>query len=206
MTFVANLLRPVADLLNRVVQQKTPARELVAELEGSVIAVRVRNTGLAIAMHIVDGELLLGEDVPDAPDVVVTGNPIALARLAGSAGESLVRSGEVDISGDAVLADRFRKLLRLATPDPEETLAGAIGDAPAHRLGELARAIAAWGRAGSETLAQNVAEYLTEERRVVPRHDEMRSVRTRLDTLTDDVARLEARIRLAESRQPKDGP
>ena len=42
------LLRPVADVLNRNIHEITPARKLAAELDSATIAIRVRDTALAM--------------------------------------------------------------------------------------------------------------------------------------------------------------
>ena len=41
-------LRPIANILNRNIRATTPARELCEELDGTVAAVRVRDTALAM--------------------------------------------------------------------------------------------------------------------------------------------------------------
>jgi ubiquinone biosynthesis protein UbiJ len=50
-------LRPVASVLNRNIQETTPARDLCRKLDGTVIAVRVRDTALA-TWFIVHDEVL----------------------------------------------------------------------------------------------------------------------------------------------------
>ena len=42
------MMRPVVSLINRQIRNKTPARELCSDLEGTIVAVRVRNTALAM--------------------------------------------------------------------------------------------------------------------------------------------------------------
>jgi ubiquinone biosynthesis protein UbiJ len=47
-------------------------------------------------------------------------------------------------------------------------------------------------------MQQNVGEYLREESRAVPTRDEVVGFRDQVDTLRDDVARFEARLKAAE--------
>ena len=42
------LLRPITTVLNRNIGEITPARELCARLDGKTIAIRVRDTALAM--------------------------------------------------------------------------------------------------------------------------------------------------------------
>lgn len=192
------LLRPAASLINRQIAAKTPARELCAELDGRVFAVRVDGTGLALYLVVADGSVHLAADYAGEPDVVATGSLLSLARLTGPAGEDLIRSGAVDISGDAVVATRFRKLMRYGRPDLEEELSALVGDAAAHGIGEVIRGVDRWRREAAATMAQNIGEYLTEESRGVPGRTEVDGFRERVNTLRDDVARFEARLRKVE--------
>ncbi len=188
------VLQPVASVLNRNIRETTPARELCDKLDGAVVAVRVRGTGLATWFVIDDGELRLTTDCADEPDVVISGSLLTLARMSGDAGLEALRNGSLELTGDTHKAERFQRLLALARPDVEEELSGVIGDAAAHRLGEVARSIAAWGRDARATMGANVREYLQEERRDVPSRYEVERFGAEVDTLRDDVDRLEARI------------
>lgn len=188
------LFQPVASMVNRQVRQKTPARELCAELENSTIAVQVENTALAAAITVTDGELIMQSEAPADADVVISGSLLALLRMAAPAGEELIRKGDLSIYGDALIAQRFRQLLRYGRPDFEEELSGIVGDAAAHRIGDAVRDFVSWSQSARDTLQQNIGEYLVEESRAVPRRDELDTFRLDVGGLRDDVDRLEARI------------
>lgn len=188
------LFRPLASMINRQIRAKTPARELCEELEGRVIALRVTDTALAAYLVAEDGTILISGEHASDPDVVMSGSLLTLARLAGPAGEDLLRDGEVDISGDALVAQSFRKLLRYGQPDLEEELSGVIGDVAAHSVGEFVRDVGDWARSARDTMRQNVSEYLEEESRVVPGSHEVDEFRDNVERLRDDAERLEARI------------
>ncbi|MBT8080518.1 MAG: SCP2 sterol-binding domain-containing protein [Gammaproteobacteria bacterium] len=192
------LLRPLVALVNRQIAMSTPARELCGELAGSVIAVQVTNTAIAMYFRVLDDTILLSADYEQEPDAIISGSLLSLASLAG--GEAAIRRGDVELRGDAELAQSFRKLLRLARPDIEEEMSTYIGDAPAHGIGQVARRIGRWGRDATSTMGQNISEYLQEESRALPSRNEVDAFRHDVDTLRDDVARLDARLRLAESR------
>jgi len=188
-------LRPVAGILNRNIRETTPARELCRKLDGAVIAIRVRDTALATWFIVHDDMLDLTTDHEDEPDVLITGSLFTLARMAGSSGMSALRRGELEITGDAHTAERFQRLLALAKPDIEEELSGIVGDAAAHRVGEVARGLSRWARDARDTMSANIREYLQEESRDVPSRYEIERFAGDVGTLRDDVDRLEARIR-----------
>lgn len=194
MDALETLLRPLARILNRNIQQSTPARELCSELSGSLIAIRVHDTALA-ACFVVHEELLEVRGTTDQePDVVIEGSLIALTQLAGSSGEGAVRDGSISLTGDAEIASQFQQLLKHTKPDIEEELSGVVGDVAAHRLAEFARGLGRWGRDARRTMGDNIREYLQEESRDAPSRYEVEKFSTDVSTLRDDVARVEARV------------
>lgn len=194
MDALESLLRPIATLVSRQIAAKTPARELCAELDGRVFALRVTDTALALYLSADGDTLRVSGNYVEEPDVVLTGSLVSLARLAGPAGEDLIRDGTIRISGDIVLARQFHKLLRYGRPDLEEELSGVVGDVAAHRIGEIVRGFGRWSNEARSTMRQNLSEYLQEESRAVPARAEVEVFRNSVDELRDDVARLEARI------------
>jgi ubiquinone biosynthesis protein UbiJ len=188
------VLQPVASILNRNIRETTPARELCDKLDGAVVAVRVRGTALATWFIIDDGQLQLATDYDGEPDVLISGSLLTLARMTGDAGLEALRDGSLELTGDTHKAERFQRLMTLARPDVEEELSGVIGDVAAHRLGAMARGVASWGHEARATMGANLREYLQEERRDVPSRYEVERFAADVDTLRDDVDRLEARI------------
>jgi ubiquinone biosynthesis protein UbiJ len=194
-------LRPVANVLNKNIRGTTPARELCRKLDGTVVAVRVRSTSLVTWFVVHTDCLELTTECDAEPDVVITGSLITLARMAGDAGVGALRDGSLELSGDAHLADDFQQLLEYAKPDIEEELSGVVGDVAAHRLGEIARGVSNWTRNASSTMGANIREYLQEEGRDAPSRYEVDRFAGNVNTLRDDVDRLEARInRLQDHR------
>ena len=187
-------LRPVANVLNKNIRATTPAHELCEKLDGTVVAVRVRNTALATWFIVHSDCLELTTRCEAEPDVVVTGSLLTLARMASAPGTSALRDGSLELTGDAHVADEFQQLLAYARPDIEEELSGVVGDVAAHRLGEIARGVSDWTRDASSTMGANIREYLQEESRDAPSRYEVDRFAGNVSTLRDDVDRLEARI------------
>ncbi len=196
MDVLLQALQPLLSILNRNIQETTPARDLCRQLSGSNIAIRVRNTALAASFTVDDATLQLSPDIDDDADVVIDGSLFTLARLAGGAGQSSIRDGSLEFSGDAEIADQFQRLLILARPDAEEELSQVIGDVAAHRLAETARGVMRWRREAHKTMGANIREYLQEESRDAPSRYEVDRFSGAVNKLRDDVARLEARLNL----------
>jgi ubiquinone biosynthesis protein UbiJ len=194
-------LRPVASVLNKNIRATTPAQALCEKLDGTIVAVRVRDTALATWFVVHSDYLELATDCDADPDVVITGSLITLARMAGSAGVAALRDGSLELTGDAHIADDFQQLLDYAKPDIEEELSGVVGDAAAHRLGEIARGVSGWASNARSTMGANIREYLQEESRDAPSRYEVDRHADNVGALRDDVDRLEARINHFESKR-----
>jgi ubiquinone biosynthesis protein UbiJ len=193
------LTATLEQLINRGLPRSPRARALCAELAGKSLAVEI--PGLARLRLTSNGATLdIASDAVPA-DATLTGGVLALAALAGDEPQAVVQRGDVAISGDAQLAERFRELGRLLRPDPEEELALLVGDVAAHRLGRLARSALRLPRRAARTTLMNLAEYLGHERGdLVPRREGEQFLRG-VDSLREDVDRLEVRLeRLARRR------
>lgn len=192
------LLRPIAEVLNRNIAETTPARELAAQLDGKTVAIRVRDTALAMYFVFDQDIVTLATEFDADPDVVITGSLVTLARMAGGAGAQAIRDGDIDLTGDAATAQRFQTLLDHAKPDVEEELSRVIGDVAAHQLAEFARGVGNWARGARSTMGDNIREYLQEERRDLPTRYEVEQFSQRVGELRDDVERIAARLKRLE--------
>ncbi len=193
------LLRPFAEVLNRNIAETTPARELATELDGKTVAIRVRDTALAMYFVFDQDVVTLATEFDADPDVAITGSLVTLARMAGGAGAQAIRDGDIDLTGDAATAQRFQTLLDHAKPDVEEELSRVIGDVAAHQLAEIARGVGNWARGARSTMGDNIREYLQEERRDLPTRYEVEQFSQRVGELRDDVERIAARLKRLES-------
>ncbi|MEM9172046.1 MAG: SCP2 sterol-binding domain-containing protein [Pseudomonadota bacterium] len=198
------LFTPLTVLLNTRIQEQTPARELAESLEGQTLAVRVRDTGLAVYLTIRDSRIRLSTRYSDDPDVVLSGSPISLAGLAGSDPLKVVREGHVRMSGDALSGARFQQLLRYAAPDLEDELSMVVGDTVAHQAGKAARGIKNTAGKISDSLHRNVGDYLTERRQSLPSRAQFDVFRGEIESLRDGVARATARARILQARLDED--
>jgi len=193
-------LAPFESLLNRNIAASAAARAICRRLDGKVLAINIE--GLPLRFHVrAHGEdLELDTSASGDAHATLSGTPLSFLRLAGAQPEAALRAGTVHIEGDAEVAQAFSDLLKHARPDLEEELSRVVGDVAAHQIGNAARSVLEFGRRARSTFAQNVAEYLQEEAREVPSRTEAEEFIVGVDRLRDDVERLEARLRLLETR------
>lgn len=201
------LLAPLETILNRNIAASSAARAACRRLDGKTLAVHLQSapqTNLLSFYFTCAGEKLSLSSQSDAQAVAtLSGTPVAYAGMLGAGPESAMRSGNVRIEGDAEAAQAFRDLLQAARPDVEEELSRLVGDVAAHRLGNLARGLAGFGKRVASTFGQNVSEFLQEESRDVVTRTEVDEFVESIDQLRDAVDRAEARLTLLERSAQK---
>ncbi len=197
-------LTSLESLINRQVEASTPARGMLARLEGRSFAVALQGGGSAtlVRLHILASReglrLSLGSTVADAN---VRGSASSLMRLLAGRADGGHHQPGVTVDGDATVVQGFEQLFRHARPDVEAEVARLLGDLPAHFAIQAARTVFATGQRVFATVTRSSGEYLVEESRDVIGRDELAVFLHDVDRLRDDVARIEARIdQLAAAR------
>lgn len=188
--------------VNRVLQLDATTRARLAELRGKVIRLRVTGDP-AFEIFVLpeeSGVRLRTEHERDA-DVTLSGDiPVILRFAARRLLPEVVAAGEVQISGDIALGQRFQKILEQADIDWEEPLARVLGDVPGHQLGRALRDLGGWMRQTLRTLQQDLGEYLQEESRLLPVRARANAFRQSVESLQRDLENLEQRLaRLREA-------
>ena len=176
--------------LNHLLEQQPWAAERLKPFAGQAVEFRCPPFP-DLRLRITDDGLLDRALVETASALIVKITPGALPFLL--ARDETARK-QVEIEGSADLASAVDHLFRNLTWDFEEDLSKVFGDIIAHRLASSSNALAAWQREAVLRLAENLAEYWTEEQPLLARPADVESFCCKVDTLRDDVARLEKRI------------
>ena len=185
----ATLGWPFSFALNRLLKGEPWAREQLAPFAGMALEVRAPPLPGATFVILPGGTLEAGGG---EPDVIIVLRPEALpALLRGE--EHFLRS--IDVTGDATLASAVMRLVRDPRWDAEERLSRLVGDVAAHRLTGLARSFAAWQGDAARRLAEAIADYAVEERRLLVGRRELEAFSAQVRSLRDAVERLEKRVR-----------
>src|SRR5579863_9314536 len=147
------LFKVIIETVNRLLKLDPANDERLHALEGCVVRVRVGDAApYALDLHIAvsaGGFHLVTAD--HRPDVTLSGGVVNLVRLlrAGAA-------GEIAMEGDAEVARQLGRALSRLRIDWEEGLARALGDVPAHKMGNVIRTLAIWARDTGGTGAANL--------------------------------------------------
>lgn len=161
---------------------------------------------LAIALRVTrDGGVEpVGAGANDAPAVEFELPPDAMPALWGERAAALRKAR---FSGDGEFAQLIGELAGGLQWDVEEDLSRWVGDIAAHRLVGGARGAWAWQAEARARLADNLAEYLTEELGAFARAADLEALALANETLRYDLARLDARLALLDAgARPPAGP
>ena len=190
------LISLLEEIVNRALRLDPATFARVAELQGKVI--RLRTAGdRSFEIHVLPDAsgLRLRSQLDREPDVTLTGDiPVVFRFALRRVIPDVVAAGEVQISGDIDLGQRFQRLLEQADIDWEEQAARALGDVPAHQLGNALRGLGGWSRQALQTLKQDIGEYLQEESRLLPVRPRAGAFRRSVETLERVVESLEKRL------------
>ena len=192
------LTATIENVLNRGLPRSPRAQQLCAELAGRRIAFEAPAMARLLVESTGNSLRVTCGNLP--ADAEVIGGPLSLLALGGSTADAAAR-GEVEVRGDAELAQKFHELARLLKPDPEEELSVLIGDVAAHRLGRLARGALDWSRNAAATLLQDAGEYFSHERGDLVSRQEGEQFLRGVDALREDLDRIDARLELLRQRR-----
>lgn len=169
--------------------------ERLGRLQGRVIAIELRGTGIRLLLQPEQNGLRLMGHYDGTVDTTLRGAPFALLRMStGRTGEGLFKGG-VEIEGDVELGQQIQRVFEKLDIDWEEHLSRLTGDIIAHQVGNTVRNLLNWGERSAEHLAQDTADYLQEEAEILPLPWEVEEFLERVDALRSDVDRLEARVK-----------
>ncbi len=190
------VLSGVEQSINSLLKMDPAARNRLARHHGRVIALHLR--GLELTLYFVpghDGLLQLLGSIEGEPDCTLSGSPLDLLRSGDKeTGAGQLFAGHVSITGDTGLAHTFGATLANLDIDWEEQLSRFTGDLVAHQVGRGTRGLASYLAQSKQTLESNLAEYLTEEARLLPHPYEVEEFLDEVDRLKDDTERLLARF------------
>ena len=181
---------PVTVALNHLLDAEPWARERLSGFAGAIVELRfplLPPMRLAIA----EGGRLSPAGRETAASLVLTFGPeVVPALIRGE--DHLARA--VHTEGDPKLAGEMLFLVRHLRWDAEEDLARALGDVAAHRLAAGARDLFAAQREVLARTAENLADYLREERQLIAHPASFEEHRVAVADLRNAIERLEKRI------------
>ena len=193
--------RALEAALNRALALDPDTREALKPLEGRKIALSLETPALALQIGVAGERLQVGPVEPsEEPDLAVRSTLGGLlAQLPAFMGNALRKDnaapvGRVHVSGDAELARRLQSLANRFDPDWQQPFVSVFGEIVGVQVANAARGALRQLRSAGVNLAQNAAEFVTEESRDVVGRAELNAFHDDVDALRDDVERLQAKV------------
>jgi ubiquinone biosynthesis protein UbiJ len=199
MNFPKAFTAVLEDATNRFLRLDPDTLKRLGDIEGKVISLRIQNAdnndGPVLYFFPSEGGLQMRSEYDGQADVTIAGNPPAFMRLLmGARAQGAFANGQMQISGDLELGQRFQRVLKKLDIDWEELLSQYVGDVVAHKFGNIVRGISDWRRQAHATLRDDTREFLQEEVRLLPRAEHVEAFLGEIDGLRAAVDRLEKRI------------
>jgi ubiquinone biosynthesis protein UbiJ len=189
--------QPTAAALNHLLTQNSWALPRLARFAGKTA--RFDIAPFSFAYTILAGGSLRSADAATSADALCVIAPSLLPRLLLHDEKAHT---EIHSEGDPELLKEIFFLSRNLDWDAAEDLSHATGDIAAERIVQTAHNVRQQLHDAALNLAQAAAEYWTEEQPLLAKPQHVSAFMQQVDTLRDDVARLERRInRLPADKQ-----
>jgi ubiquinone biosynthesis protein UbiJ len=186
--------QPTAAALNHLLQQNRWAQERLVRFSGKTA--RFDIAPFSFAWTVLPDGMLTGADTSTTADAVCVIPPSLLPRLAlhDERAHADIRS-----EGDPALLTEIFFLFRNLRWDAAEDLSRITGDVAAERIVQAAHDGKQQLQDAALNLSQAAAEYWTEERPLLVKPAQVATFVQQVDTLRDDIARLEQRVNRLKS-------
>ena len=195
MSLTSNLSTPAVATINHLLAQEAWARDTLMRHAGKVACI---DTGhLRLCMRVARDGMLEAARADDVPSVTIH---VKLSDLPLILQNSERAFSYVRIDGDAEFANTISQLSKGLRWDAEHDLERVIGPIGATRLVGGARGVVGSATSAGRRLAENVAEFLLEEKRVLVRPTHVDGFADEVSRLRDDVERGAKRIAKLEQQ------
>lgn len=198
--------------LNRYLNLDPAFSDRARDLVGKKIVIELVGTGVTLLMAFDRGGVILRNIVPndlpmnsgrsfvaknapqdDKTDLIIRATPISLLQMKFSQSRP-----NIEIIGDAFLAQQFNQLFEEMDIDWEEILSKYIGDSPAYHTMQIFKRFKKTGKEVCDSLTRQFSEYLHEEINHFPAKEALQDFYQDVDEFVFAVDRLSARLKKLE--------
>jgi ubiquinone biosynthesis protein UbiJ len=195
-------LKALQKAINKAMLLDEHMPEKIRELDNKILEMVIAPLNVNFFIHFKNGEIQLLDRIDGQADTVIHSSPLGLIRLSllpASKARSLFND-KIRMTGDTELGQQVKKLFDEMDIDWEGHLAHFTGDVVAHQIGNLFRKSMDIKQHFSDSMRQNMSEYLQEELRVIPSKNELEDFFAEVDELSLSTERLQAHVNHLISR------
>ena len=189
-----DVIENIEKFLNRILEQDDVTLRAIVELAGKVIAIEIIGLNLVIYFKFDTAGITLKTEHAGKVDVTIKARPVALLAALFTC-EQDTTPRDMEIIGDAGLAQHFQSIVKNMEIDWEECLSHWVGDTLAHKLGNLFRDAHEYAQETGNTIAMDVSEYLRYEKGMLTEQSEVDGFVAAVDVVRNDTERLGQRIK-----------
>lgn len=185
---------------NQALEYDAQAQERLEALHDKCIVLTIRDIDQSITVNSVPVgggryEISLSLDSPPDPDIVLTASARALIEMVRAGLENAdLKAGELEISGDPIVAQRFSALIANIDIDWEALLAEHLGELPAAYLSQGANVARHFFERGQTAIKARIREIIKGDMQLVTNVDEVENFLSDVDELRASVDRLSKRL------------
>jgi len=181
------------------------AKKDLSQFEDKTIHIHIDDFKLDYYFSFDSGELLVTEQFEQSISASISGklNAFVAAAAAEHSADSIFK-GELNFSGDIATARQFQSFAQKLNIDWHEPLAQALGDPLGHTLATGLETLSGWLLQTTQSVTQDISEYVQEEARVTPSSSEQQVFFRQVDQLRSRADRLNAKINQLKADQLSD--
>ncbi len=184
-------------LLNSLLALDAEMPEALSRIQGKTIAFEFVNTRYVLFICPSTDGIRIRTYYDAKPDVLIRGTPGNFLMMLNSSAEGL--QTDIQITGDVMLARRFREIIQSVELDWEEPLSDWVGDSAAYQIGRFFRNLGRFAMRTGTTLAVDLSEYLRFETRMLPDDLLVEEFCNEVSNLREDADRFARRVNAFET-------
>jgi ubiquinone biosynthesis protein UbiJ len=188
------LLSNLEKTINRFISLDPFAAKNQTPLVGKVVCFTFTDLAQSFYMCFSDQQINLQSYCQGKPDLTISGTLSSFLKMASNKKNGTLPN-DMDISGNAQLAQQFQHFFNGIDIDWEEHLSHFTGDTIATEAGKFLKSARSFMKKTVHSLAMDAKEFVEEEQRVIPSKHKVESFCHEVDSLRHGIARLETRLK-----------
>lgn len=192
-------LRSLETVIHQALQYDPATRQRLAALDGKSVYVELEAPRVSVMVVIQGERVRLLPEADRHPHATLEAPTAALLKLLVAKQPQLIGGG-LRVQGQVQVIEQLQAMARDIQIDWEAPFAAVFGDVVGVQMGQGLRQMVAFARKTARTLVMNSAEYVRDERDLLPARWELTEFVDDNQNLRADSERLAARIQRVQQR------
>lgn len=181
---------------NNALEHDPETVQRLQKLQGKSMALHIKTIEQTITVSPCPEGIELSQDIPESVDVTLSATLSAMLKISRDGiDDADLQPGELEISGDPIIGQRFARIIAELNINWEALLAEHIGDSPARVVTLVAGQVRHFAEESRTQLHNRFVHFVKDELEVSVEQQEVDDFLDDVDTLRADTDRLAARVR-----------